>query len=46
MHDVAVIDIDEHALNHISDVLDVLAIKGNGANIGVLKSAGVADSRY
>ena len=41
MHDVAVIDIDEHALNHISDVLDVLAIKGNGANIGVLKSAGV-----
>lgn len=41
MHDVAVIDIDEHALNRISDMLDVLAIKGNGANIGVLKSAGV-----
>ena len=41
MHDVAVIDVDEHALNRTADMLDIMAIKGNGASIGVLKSVGI-----
>lgn len=40
-HDITVIDTLETAINNASNSLDVLCIKGNGASIRVLKSAGV-----
>ncbi len=40
-HDVIVIDREEEVISHCTDSLDVLCIKGNGANAKVLLEAGV-----
>lgn len=40
-HDITIIDTDERALRHASEMLDVLCIRGNGAAITPLKEAGV-----
>ncbi len=40
-HDLIVIDNDEEVISHCTDSLDVLCIKGNGANAKVLLEAGV-----
>lgn len=40
-HDVTVIDKNEDVVNHCLDSLDVLCIRGNGANAKVLLDAGV-----
>lgn len=40
-HDVTVIDTNNEVLGKVSDTLDVLCLRGNGASIGVLRSAGV-----
>ena len=40
-HDVIVIDKNEDVVNHCLDSLDVLCIKGNGANAKILLEAGV-----
>lgn len=39
-HDVVIIDNDEHALERSQDTLDVLCIRGNGANAQTLVDAG------
>ena len=41
-HDVIVIDKNEEVVNRCLDSLDVLCIRGNGANAKVLLEAGVA----
>ena len=41
-HDVVVIDRHEGVIDHCNESLDVIAIKGNGANAKVLLEAGVA----
>lgn len=40
-HDVVVIDNDEEVLQRVEDTLDVLCVRGNGANANTLLSAGV-----
>lgn len=40
-HDVIVIDKNEEVVNHCMDSLDVLCIRGNGANAKILLDAGV-----
>ncbi|MGE4485918.1 MAG: Trk system potassium transporter TrkA [Oscillospiraceae bacterium] len=40
-HDITIIDTRDEAIRKASDMLDVLCIKGNGASIRVLRSAGV-----
>lgn len=40
-HDVIVIDKNEDVVNHCMDSLDVLCIRGNGANAKILLDAGV-----
>ena len=40
-HGITVIDTNAEALRRATDALDVLAIKGNGASVEILKSAGV-----
>jgi len=40
-HEITVIDTSGEALGHANDTLDILPIKGNGASVSVLKSAGV-----
>lgn len=40
-HDITIIDKSDEALEKANESLDVLCIKGNGASIGVLKSAGI-----
>ncbi len=39
-HDVALIDTDEEVLRRVSDRLDVMCVKGNGAAVGTLGKAG------
>ncbi len=39
-HDVIIIDKNEAAINHASDALDVMCIKGSGASPAILKAAG------
>lgn len=43
-NDVTVIDIDEQALNHIRDKLDVQTVHGNAASPQILALAGAADA--
>lgn len=43
-HDITIIDTDEEALRHASDLLDVMCIQGNGAAISPLEQAGVRDA--
>lgn len=40
-HDVVIIDRDEETLQHCEDTLDVLCVRGNGANAKTLIDAGV-----
>jgi len=40
-HDVTIIDHDEAALNKASETLDVMCVRGNGANIRTMLEAGV-----
>lgn len=40
-HDITIIDTQDTPLRKASEMLDVLTIKGNGASISVLKSAGI-----
>ena len=42
-HDVTVVDVREDSLQRASDVLDIMAIRGNGVSADVLREAG-ADS--
>ena len=39
-HDVTIIDTSDNALQKVSDTLDVMCIKGNGASLTALKEAG------
>ena len=41
-HDVVVIDEDEQVLQRTEDTLDVLCVRGNGANAKTLMNAGAA----
>ena len=43
-HDVVMIDRDEEVLQHCEDTLDVLCIRGNGANAKTLIEADVAQA--
>ena len=43
-HDVVIIDRDEEVLQHCEDTLDVLFIRGNGANAKTLIEADVAQA--
>lgn len=43
-HQVSVIDTGEEILTHISNTLDVMCIKGNGAAINTLRDAGVEEA--
>ena len=38
-HDVTVVDNDEEVLNHASDALDIMCIRGNGASFSALRDA-------
>jgi len=40
-HDIIVIDNDDDALNRADETLDVMCIKGNGANVEVMQEAGI-----
>lgn len=39
-HDLTVVDTDAHVLGELSNVADVIAIQGNGAEVSVLRRAG------
>ena len=41
-HDVVIIDRDEEVLQHCEDTLDVICVRGNGANAKTLIEAGVS----
>ncbi|MCQ2438103.1 MAG: Trk system potassium transporter TrkA [Clostridia bacterium] len=43
-HDVTIIDRNEEVIRKASETLDVLCIRGNGANLQTLTDAGVAES--
>lgn len=43
-HDVVIIDCNEDVLQHCEDTLDVLCVRGNGANAKTLIDAGVASA--
>jgi trk system potassium uptake protein TrkA len=43
-HDVVVIDVDPDRVETLTYELDVLAIRGDGGNIGTLREAGIADA--
>ena len=43
-HDIALIELDPERYRQIDAELDVLAINGSGADSGVLKKAGIADT--
>lgn len=43
-HNVSVIDIKKEALKEIEGELDVMTYQGNGADLGVLKEAGIVDA--
>lgn len=40
-HDITVVDTDEQALRRAADMLDIMAVKGNGVSTAVLREAGV-----
>ena len=40
-HDIIIIDRNQQALNRASETLDVMCVKGNGANVKTLIEAGV-----
>ncbi len=39
-HDVTIIDVGDAALQHASDTLDVMCVKGNGATVATLRESG------
>ena len=41
-HDVTIIDVNDAALRHAEESLDVMCLKGNGASLSVLREAGAA----
>lgn len=43
-HDITLLDENKNVASHISDTLDVMTICGNGANVDVLREAGVEGS--
>ena len=40
-HDIIILDNNQHALNKASETLDVMCVRGNGANVKTLMEAGV-----
>lgn len=40
-HDITIVDVNEQELRRASDMLDVMAVKGNGVSAAVLREAGV-----
>ena len=43
-HDVTVMDVSQQALLRASETLDVMCVRGNGANVKVLIEAGVENA--
>ncbi len=43
-HDITLVDNDDDVLNHADETLDIMCIKGNGASVDILKSAGINES--
>ena len=43
-HDVTVIDINENAVNRANETLDIMCVRGNGANVRTLLESGVEDA--
>ena len=44
-HDVVVIDKSSSTIQHMKDKLDVMGLIGNGANVSILKDAGIENAR-
>ena len=40
-HDITILDTSQHALNKASETLDVMCVRGNGANVKTLIEASV-----
>ncbi|MCH8123053.1 MAG: Trk system potassium transporter TrkA [Bacteroidetes bacterium] len=44
-HDVVVIDVDEDALDHVSEKLDVMVLEGSGTSTKLLEEAGIENAK-
>jgi trk system potassium uptake protein TrkA len=43
-HDIILIDNDDDVLTHADETLDIMCIKGNGASVDILKTAGISEA--
>lgn len=43
-HDITLVDNDAEVLNHADETLDIMCIKGNGASVDILQSAGIDET--
>ena len=43
-HDIVLVDQDAERVSNVQDQLDIMGIAGNGASLGTLERAGIAES--